>query len=37
MAVAGRHTIENIRSQEGDLEEAFLAFYAEDQADSDAS
>jgi len=37
MAAAGRHTIENIRSQEGDLEEAFLAFYAEDQADSDAS
>lgn len=36
MAVAGRHTIENIRSQEGDLEEAFLAFYAENGADSNA-
>lgn len=27
MALAGRHTIENIHSREGDLEEAFLAFY----------
>jgi ABC-2 type transport system ATP-binding protein len=30
MAVAGRHPIENIRSREGDLEEAFLAYYADD-------
>ncbi len=27
MAIAGRYTIENILSREGDLEEAFLAFY----------
>ena len=33
MAVAAGHTIENIRSREGDLEEAFLAFYADDASD----
>jgi ABC-2 type transport system ATP-binding protein len=33
MDVAGRSTIENIRTREGDLEEAFLAFYQGGDAD----
>lgn len=30
MALAGRHEIVNVRSEEGDLEQAFLAFYRAD-------
>ncbi len=33
MSAAGRHTIESIHTREGDLEEAFLAFYQADDAD----
>ncbi len=34
MAVAGRHTIINVSSQDGDLEEAFLAYYTGEAGDA---
>ena len=37
MAVAGRYTIENIRSRDGDLEDAFLAYYTDEVPAGDAA